>query len=79
MDEQVVLTSLYDRPADLPAGCSADGAWGIAVPGFGIVYLGELLITQGSRRLTMIRVKMGSPEEGEVVAADVGGNGADYP
>src|SRR5262245_19846470 len=77
--EQVALTSVFQRPDPLPAGCTAVGAWGIAVPGFGTVYLGELLITHGSRRLTMIRVKMGSPEEGEVAAADVGGNGSTYP
>jgi hypothetical protein len=78
-EEQVILTSLYQRPDALPAGCTAVGPWGIGVPGFGTVYLGELLITTGSRRLTMIRVKMGSPEEGEVAAGDVGGNGHDYP
>lgn len=78
-DERTILTSLFERPAILPTGCQADGGWGIAVPGFGVVYLGELLITRFSRRLTMIRLQLGSPQKGELVVCDIGGNGSTYP
>jgi len=78
-EERTVLTSLYERPASLPAGCSPIEGWGIAVPGFGAVYLAELLITRFSRRLTMIRLELGSPQRGELTMADIGGNGSTYP
>ncbi len=74
-----VLVSLFERPATLPAGCSAEGTWGIKVPGFGTVYLGELFVTRGARSLTMIRIEMGSPEQGDVDAGIVRGNGSTYP
>jgi hypothetical protein len=78
-EERTVLTSLYQRPASLPVGCSAIGGWGIAVPGFGAVYLAELLITRFSRRLTMVRLELGSPQRGALIIADIGGNGSTYP
>ena len=59
--------------------------------GFGIIFLGELLITSASRRLTLLRVKLGAspvriakrasasgasdPFTGEIVCADVESNG----
>jgi len=63
----------------------------ITLNGFGIIFLGELLITSASRRLTLLRVKLGSPPvktvkrasasgasdpyTGEIVCADVESNG----
>ena len=86
-EDHRVLTSLYRLPTDLPSGCSTgktpDGAaiypWGIHIQGFGTVYFGEMLITRFSRRLNMIRLKMGSPEEGEVILIGTEGNGTTYP
>jgi hypothetical protein len=79
--EPRVLTSLFERPSTLPPGCFAKErhGWGIVVPGFGTVFLGEFLITRSSRRLTMIRVEMGSPVEGEFVSNVLEGNGSTYP
>jgi hypothetical protein len=47
----------------------------IVLRGFGRIFLGELLITEVSRRLTLLRLKLGSPVEGEVACAEVETNG----
>lgn len=51
----------------------------IYVPQFGRVHLAEIMITPDTRRVTMLRVELGSPVEGEFEAADVTGNGHRYP
>jgi hypothetical protein len=79
--EPRILTSLFERPANLPPGCYAKDkhGWGIVVPGFGTVFLGEFFITRSSRRLTMIRIEMGSPVAGTVTVNILDGNGTTYP
>jgi hypothetical protein len=72
-------TSLFDVPKALPAGLLADQPWGIRVADFGTVFLGELILSRGARRLSMIRVSLGSPERGEAEFGVVGGNGTDLP
>ena len=47
----------------------------ITLDGFGRMFLGELLITEVSRRLTLLRLKLGSPVEGDVSCTDVESNG----
>jgi hypothetical protein len=47
----------------------------IILNGFGRIFLGELLITGNSRRLTLLRLKLGSPIEGDVACAEVETNG----
>ena len=54
-------------------------AQGEHVEGFGSVYLGEIVLSYGERRLIMIRVKMGSPVRGVGSLAAVGGNGTTHP
>lgn len=73
-----VLTSLFDRPA-LPSGCATKDGWGIHLPGFGDIYLGEYLLGRSTRRLTMLRIEMGSPVRGFLAFADTEGNGSTYP
>lgn len=51
----------------------------VVVPGFGRVYLGELLIQEDSRRLTMLRLDLGSPGEGKIVMDATETNGHTYP
>jgi len=51
----------------------------VRVPDFGKIYFGELYITGDSRRLTMVRFQLGSPDGGEVVAAEGETNGAPWP
>jgi hypothetical protein len=48
----------------------------VIVPNFGTIFFGELLITALSRRLTMLRVELGSPIGGFVACAEVENNGA---
>jgi hypothetical protein len=47
----------------------------VKIPKFGRIYFGELLITERSRRLTMMRVNLGSPIGGQIVMADADPNG----
>jgi hypothetical protein len=47
----------------------------VVVPNFGRIFFGELLITDISRRLTMLRLELGSPDGGDVAAAEVETNG----
>ena len=42
----------------------------VHVPDFGKIYFGEMFITGDSRRLTMVRFQLGSPDGGEVTAAE---------
>jgi hypothetical protein len=51
----------------------------IVWPDFGKVVLGEMLISHFSRRLTMMRLELGSPLEGSVEAIDVQSGGQALP
>lgn len=47
----------------------------VTVPDFGKIFFGELLVTDRSQRLTMVRMELGSPTGGEVAVAEVDSNG----
>ena len=47
----------------------------VTIPNFGKIFFGELVITDRSRRLTMVRLELGSPSGGEVAVAEVDSNG----
>ena len=47
----------------------------LVVQDFGRIFFGELLVTDMSRRLTLLRVELGSPVGGAVAAAEVESNG----
>jgi hypothetical protein len=47
----------------------------LVVPEFGRIHLAELVLTHGSKTLTMIRVELGSPNGGVVTASQSGNNG----
>jgi len=51
----------------------------LIIPDFGTAYFGELLTTDVSRRLTMVRMQLGSPVGGDVAASEVETNGSFYP
>src|SRR5262245_36897829 len=57
------------------AGVSIDQN-SIVVPEFGKIFFGEMLITDMSRRLTMLRLELGSPIGGAIAVAEVETNGA---
>lgn len=62
-------------------GAGVDPAYGhvIAVPGFGNVFLGELLVDQASFKLTMLRIEMGCLATGNVSFGTTHGNGIPMP
>jgi hypothetical protein len=47
----------------------------ITLNGFGRIFLGELLITSVSRRLTLVRLNLGSPDKGDIACSEVESNG----
>lgn len=55
--------------------------WGpiVKVPHFGTIYLGEVLICPGHRRVNMFRLHMGSPDGGDYIGPSGGSNGTGYP
>jgi hypothetical protein len=48
----------------------------LSVPGFGRVSFGEITLAPESRRLTMVRITLGSPVGGDFACADVMDNGS---
>jgi hypothetical protein len=70
----VVKSITWENPKDpYPGATITDHI--VRVPGFGKLLFGELLITDLSRRLTMLRLELGSPEQGDVAVAEVETNG----
>ena len=51
----------------------------VHVPDFGKIYFGEMFIKGDSRRLTMVRFQLGSPDGGEVAAAEGETNPSTWP
>ncbi|MGH9629758.1 MAG: hypothetical protein ACRD7E_15690 [Bryobacteraceae bacterium] len=51
----------------------------IYLPGFGRIHIGELLVGEFFRRLTAIRLKLGSPVHGDLAIAEGHSNGHDIP
>lgn len=59
-------------------GTTQKGHWYV-VPQFGTVYIGEVVSQYQKRRLTMLRIELGSPIQGTVIALDGQGNGSQFP
>ena len=57
-------------------GAERIGTNGIHIPNLGRFYFGEILIRASSRRLTMIRMELGSPTGGSASMTDVDTNGS---
>ena len=51
----------------------------VHVKNFGRIYFGEMLITGHTRRLTLVRMQLGSPESGSLALGEVETNGSWYP
>jgi len=49
------------------------------VPDFGYIVLGELFLSPHGRRLTMMRLHLGSPVQGDLAVAGGEGNGTTFP
>lgn len=75
--EGMLLCSCVDTLSPVP-GTTQEGHWYV-VPQFGRVYVGEVISQFQKRRLTMLRIELGSPMQGTVVALDGQGNGTPWP
>lgn len=51
----------------------------VKVPDFGVVYFGEIFVSEESRRVTMLRVQFGSPVGGAFACSEYETNGSWYP
>jgi hypothetical protein len=72
-----VLCSLIK---DVVTSCPGLERYGqvIVVPQFGRIFLGEFLIERYARRLTMLRLELGSPVQGVITVASGQGNGSPW-
>jgi hypothetical protein len=70
--------SIFDPIQQPMSGAVPGPGCRINVPTLGDIFLGEFVVTAGHRQLTMLRIELHSPEEGEVVFAAVEGNGSVY-
>ncbi len=66
----------WDGPA--APGVTIDGH-SVHISDFGTVYFAEVLVTESSRRLIMLRAHLGSPVGGEVTACGTEDNGIYWP
>lgn len=66
--------TLVDKVKEARSGLRNYGSI-IVVPNFGIIHLAELLIQKGQRRLNMMRLELGSPVAGNIVAGYASCNG----
>jgi hypothetical protein len=73
MVKQVRAVGSSNSAAELPY------AYAIHIPHVGNLYLGEIFASADTKRLTMLRVELGSPFHGVVAAAEPVGNGTGYP
>jgi hypothetical protein len=51
----------------------------LVVPNFGNIYLGEVHIKDNERRITMMRLELGSPVGGSIALGGGSGNGVPFP
>jgi hypothetical protein len=65
--------------ADQPPDVKVDRNYRIIWPGIGTIILGEMIIGDYFRRLTMLRCQFGSPVGGDASAGDVQSNGVMMP
>jgi hypothetical protein len=63
---------------DVYPGATIDGNM-VVVPDFGRIYVGEVLIGEAERRLTMVRFDLGSPNAGRASGSEVQSNGSWSP
>ena len=55
--------------------------WGpiIKIPQFGTIYLGEVILSHGRRRVNMFRLQLGSPQSGGTTGGSGDSNGTTFP
>jgi hypothetical protein len=78
LEDGVALCSLVEKiETDLP-GVEIKGHT-LTIPHFGVVALAEVFAVPGTRTLTMIRLKLGSPDAGQLTGAEVLSQGQTWP
>jgi hypothetical protein len=77
--KQTMLSSFVTKVAGISG--SEINCWGpiIVVPQFGTIYLGEVMVSHGQRRVNMLRLELGSPDGGNFSFGSGGSNGSPYP
>lgn len=74
----VALCSLVEKiTTDLP-GATVEGH-SLTVPQFGKVFFAEIFAEEGTRTLTMMRLQLGSPDQGTVTVSESRTNGRPSP
>jgi hypothetical protein len=71
-----IVTKLEWQRGRAYPGSTPRGINGIYIPNLGAFYFGELLIQWSTRRLTMLRMELGSPTGGSASVGDVDTNGS---
>ena len=51
----------------------------VIVPHFGTIFIGEVIISHGMRRVNMLRMELGSPDGGTLAVASGTNNGTSFP
>jgi len=51
----------------------------VVIPQFGTIYLGEVIVSFGQRRVHMMRLELGSPDAGTFIFGSTGSNGSTFP
>jgi hypothetical protein len=78
----VLHTSMVKQVRKVGSGNSAEEppyAYAIYIPHVGNLYLGEIFASSDTKRLTMLRLELGSPFAGMVAAVEPAGNGGFFP
>lgn len=77
---EAIYMTLVDQPGtSFPSDGIACAGNLITVKDFGIIHVGEYLITPYKRHLTMLRLELSGPVDGNLTVVDVYGNGQPYP
>lgn len=71
-----IVTKLEWQKGRAYPGSTPRGINGIYIPNLGAFYFGEVLVQWSTRRLTMIRMELGSPTGGSGSVGDVDTNGS---
>ncbi|AXC14699.1 hypothetical protein ACPOL_5451 [Acidisarcina polymorpha] len=71
-----VIVSVVDGIVTTGSFAGKTGGHVIDIPGFGRIYLGELLVHHNSFDLTLLRVELGCPTQGNVAVAHGSANGS---
>jgi hypothetical protein len=75
---EIYSTTLVRRIRGIPSHGANVCGHVIEIAGFGVIRLAEFHISRHWKRLTMLRVNLGSPVRGEWMSAAAQGNGSDW-